>query len=406
MDKQLRYHEKHVHDLPVEDSFVRLWDAEGAVNQAAIQSAFRPLLKTGFIGPYVALMPDYHPGEGSMIGSVIPTRDVLLPSVIGGDLGCGMTAAVLPLDAQRLLPGLQRLDGLLRARIPVGTAHNPQVTDRVRSNPIWQREFRAPVLANRLQRKMMRQFASLGGGNHFLEIQQDQEGRAWIMLHSGSRYLGVAVRDYYIEHGQHLDGIDRKLYSRLPHLPAATPTAEDYFADLGLVLDFARESRKEMLNRAVECVAEIFPEYGERTWRDASAQAYDIVHNFIAREQHFGRPLFVHRKGAIRLDRGQVGLIPGSMGTASYIVEGRGNAFGYCSGSHGAGRAMSRADAFRTISDHQFLRSMEGVVHEDDVRMKDEAPAAYKDIQHVMRSQKDLVKIVHQLRPLLSVKGR
>jgi tRNA-splicing ligase RtcB (3'-phosphate/5'-hydroxy nucleic acid ligase) len=352
------------------------------------------------------LMPDYHPGEGSMIGSVIPTRDVLLPSVIGGDLGCGMTAAVLPLDAQRLLPGLRRLDGLLRARIPVGTAHNPQVTDRVRSNPIWQREFRAPVLANRLQRKMMRQFASLGGGNHFLEIQQDQEGRAWIMLHSGSRYLGVAVRDYYIEHGQHLDGIDRKLYSRLPHLPAATPAAEDYFADLGLVLDFARESRKEMLNRAVECVAEIFPEYGERTWQDASAQAYDIVHNFIAREQHFGRPLFVHRKGAIRLDAGQVGLIPGSMGTASYIVEGRGNAFGYCSGSHGAGRAMSRADAFRTISDHQFLRSMEGVVHEDDVRMKDEAPAAYKDIQHVMRSQKDLVKIVHHLRPLLSVKGR
>ena len=182
--------------------------------------------------------------------------------------------------------------------------------------------------------------------------------------------------------------------------------AEDYLADLDLVLDFARESRKEMLNRAIECVAEVFPEYGEPAWRDASAQAYDIVHNFIAREQHFGRPLFVHRKGAIRLDKGQVGLIPGSMGTASYIVEGRGNAFGYCSGSHGAGRAMSRADAFRTISDHQFLRSMEGVVHEDDVRMKDEAPAAYKDIQHVMRSQKDLVKIVHQLRPLLSVKGR
>ena len=140
--------------------------------------------------------------------------------------------------------------------------------------------------------------------------------------------------------------------------------------------------------------------------QDASDQAYDIAHNFIAGEEHFGQPLFVHRKGAIQLDQGQVGLIPGSMGTASYIVEGRGNAFGYCSGSHGAGRVMSRADAFRAISDQEFLRSMGGVVHEHDVRLKDEAPAAYKDIRHVMRSQKDLVKVRHKLRPLLSLKGR
>ena len=406
MDKQFRYHEKHVHDLPVEGSIVRLWDAEGAINKAMIETAFRPLLKTGFVWPYVALMPDYHPGEGSMIGSVIPTREVLLPSVIGGDLGCGMTAIALPLEGDRLAPKLSRLEGMFRERIPAGTAHNPRVTERVDGNPIWQREVRAPVLANRMRRKMLRQFASLGGGNHFLEVQEDEDGRAWVMLHSGSRYLGVTVRDYYVDRGQRLDGIDPKLYAKVPYLPTGTGLAEDYLADLQLVLDFARESRKEMMLRVVECLGEVFPECGGPVWQDASDQAYDIAHNFIAREEHFGQPLFVHRKGAIQLDQGQVGLIPGSMGTASYIVEGRGNAFGYCSGSHGAGRVMSRADAFRAISDQEFLRSMGGVVHEHDVRLKDEAPAAYKDIRHVMRSQKDLVKIRHKLRPLLSLKGR
>lgn len=171
-------------------------------------------------------------------------------------------------------------------------------------------------------------------------------------------------------------------------------------------MDFARESRSEMMIRVVECLAEAFPDCGGPAWQDASAQAYDIAHNFIAREEHFGQALFVHRKGAVQLKKGQVGLIPGSMGTASYIVEGRGNVFGYCSGSHGAGRVMSRADAFRAISDHEFLQSMEGVVHEHDVRLKDEAPAAYKDIRHVMRSQRDLVKILQKVRPLLSLKGR
>jgi tRNA-splicing ligase RtcB len=234
----------------------------------------------------------------------------------------------------------------------------------------------------------------------------DQEGGAWVMLHSGSRYLGVTVRDYYVEQGPHLDGIDVKRYAKVPYLPASAPLAQDYLADLQMVLDFARESRREMLLRVLECLAEVFPESGTTAWQDAADQAYDMAHNFIGREQHFGQPLFVHRKGAIRVEQGRVGMIPGSMGTASYIVEGRGNAFGFCSGSHGAGRAMSRTEALRAISDNDFLRSVEDVVHEHDPRLKDEAPAAYKDIRRVMRSQKDLVKVLYELRPLLSVKGQ
>jgi tRNA-splicing ligase RtcB (3'-phosphate/5'-hydroxy nucleic acid ligase) len=406
MDKRFRCHEKCVYDLAVDNSLVRLWDVEGAVNRDMIRAAFRPLLATGLVWPYVALMPDYHPGEGSMIGSVIPTRDVLLPSVIGGDLGCGMVAVRLPVQREQVSSELPNIERMLRASIPVGTAHNPRVTERVEQNPIWQREVLAPILANRLRRKMRHQFASLGGGNHFLEIQQDQEGRVWVMLHSGSRYLGVTMRDNYVEQGEKQEGIDRKLFAKAPYLQAGTHLADDYLADLRLVLDFARESRREMMVRVLEVFATVFSHLQSISWQELIGTAYDIAHNYVAEEEHFGERLFVHRKGAICLAKGQVGLIPGSMGTCSYVVEGRGNSFGFNSCSHGAGRVMSRAEAFRLISDKDFNQSMEHVVHDHDPRIKDEAPAAYKDIHRVMRAQKGLVKVLFELTPLLSVKGR
>jgi tRNA-splicing ligase RtcB (3'-phosphate/5'-hydroxy nucleic acid ligase) len=406
VDKQLRYREKHVHDLAVGDSVVRVWDSEGAVNRETIAAAFQPLLATGFVWPYVALMPDYHPGEGSMIGSVIPTRDALLPSVIGGDLGCGMTAICLPIDAHDATAHLPDIEKRLREAVPTGTDHNAVVTDRVERNPIWQREVRAPILPNRLRRKMLRQFASLGGGNHFLELQQDQDGRAWVMLHSGSRYLGVTVRDHYVAQGEREPGVDRRLYAKTAYIEADTPLARDYLADLRFAVDFARESRKEMMLRALEVLADVFPEIGGDSVERLMDAAYDVAHNYLDEEEHFHERLFVHRKGAICLAEGQIGLVPGSMGTWSYVVEGRANPFGFCSCSHGAGRAMSRGDAFRAISDKAFESSMEGVVHQHDPRVKDEAPAAYKDICRVMRAQKDLVKVRCTLHPLVSIKGR
>jgi tRNA-splicing ligase RtcB (3'-phosphate/5'-hydroxy nucleic acid ligase) len=406
VDKAFRYHQKSVHDVAVDGAVVRLWDVEGAINGEMIRSAFRPLLATGFVWPYVALMPDYHPGEGSMIGSVIPTRQVVLPTVIGGDVGCGMTAIRLPLEAAQVAPKLPTLDKMLRNTIPVGTAHNASLSQRVIKNPLWQRDVRAPILANRLRRKMLRQFGSLGGGNHFLEIQRDQEERVWCMLHSGSRYLGITFRDYYIEQGRLQEDFDPKLYARIPYLHAGTQLAADYLADQQVVIDFARESRREMMIRTIEALGAVMPDGKGVTWDALSSGLHDMPHNFVAPEGHFGTALYVHRKGAVCLAEGQVGLIPGSMGTCSYVVEGRGNAFGFNSCSHGAGRAMSRGDAFRSISDRDFISSMDGVVHDHDPRIKDEAPPAYKDIRRVMRAQKDLVKVVHELTPLLSVKGR
>ncbi len=402
----MRYHQKSVHDLSVDDALVRLWDAEGAINGDMIRSAFRPLMATGFVWPYVALMPDYHPGEGSMIGSVIPTRQVVLPSVIGGDVGCGKAAVRLPIQTEQVSSVLPQIERMIRASIPVGTAHNASVNERVEQNPIWQREVRAPILANRLRRKMLRQFASLGGGNHFLEIQQDQEERVWCMLHSGSRYLGITFRDYYVEQGQHQERLNQKLFAKFPYLQAGTQFADDYLADLQVVMDFARESRKEMMIRILEVFSAVLAGVKGLAWPELLSGVHDIAHNFVAEEEHFGHKLFVHRKGAIRLAKGQVGLIPGSMGTCSYVAEGRGNAFGFNSCSHGAGRAMSRSDAFRMISDRDFFSSMESVVHDHDPRIKDEAPPAYKDIRRVMRAQKDLIKVLHELQPILSVKGR
>lgn len=164
MDKRFRYREKHVHDLPIGEGVVRLWDARGVDGRDTIEESFTRLIRTGFVYPYVALMPDYHPGEGSMIGSVIPTREVILPSVVGGDLGCGVTAVQLPIPAEELTPVFQSIRAMLKQRISTGTAHNAVITERVESNPIWLRDVHSPVWNNRLKRKLLHQFASLGGG--------------------------------------------------------------------------------------------------------------------------------------------------------------------------------------------------------------------------------------------------
>ncbi|MBI4864175.1 MAG: RtcB family protein [Candidatus Riflebacteria bacterium] len=402
MDRLYRYRSKNVHDLKVEGMVVRLWSVAGLDDRREIERAFEPLARSGFVHPYAALMPDWHPGEDAVIGSVVPTRGTLLPTVIGGDIGCGMIAVRLPVLFADLRPGLERIGDALRQVIPVGTAHNASVSGRVEQNPIWERTLRAPV-SSRSMRKLMRQFGSLGGGNHFLEIQRDGQERLWVMLHSGSRYLGVEVRDYYVSAGQGREGVDGKLYRRLPHLPLESAIGQDYLADVQSVMEFARGSRREMMLRAIEAVAR------EAPGLDAEGllgDAIEISHNHVRVEEHFGERLCVHRKGAVRLAEGQSGLVPGSMGTCSYVVEGRGNPHGFFSCAHGGGRAMSRSAALRSVSSKAFKKSMSDVVCRHDGQLLDEAPEAYKDIRQVMRGQADLVRIVHELVPVLSIKGR
>ena len=405
MDKRFRYREKNVHDVPVEGSFVRVWSTDGAIDSGMITQAFRPLIKSGFVYPYIALMPDYHPGQNAMIGSVIPTRRVVLPSVIGGDLGCGMVAVRLPLASQEISTHLTDIRKRIADAVPVGTSHNSTVTDRVQNNSLWQREPRAPIMTNRVRNKLIRQFGSLGAGNHFLEIQEDTEERVWITLHSGSRNLGVLIRNHYINCGAGEAGIDPKLYSRVAYFEGESELASDYLFDLQYALDFAVESRREMLLRILEIFSALFPNMHVAGSVDLIGESFDLIHNFVAQEDHWGESLYVHRKGATRAMKGLMGIVPGSMGSKSYVIEGRGNEYSFCSCAHGAGRAMSRAEAFRAISEKEFRRSMQQIVYEHDDRLKDESPLAYKDIQRVMRGQRDLVKILYELRPRLSVKG-
>ena len=249
----------------------------------------------------------------------------------------------------------------------------------------------------------MRQFGSLGGGNHFLELQVDNEDKLWVMLHSGSRYLGVQVRDWYTEQGALQPGIDQRLYARIPYLPKDSPLANDYLADMRLVVEFARESRCEMMLRTLEAVREFSRDLDVPALMD---ERFDINHNYVELEQHFGEALFVHRKGAVRVNPGQKASIPGSMGTSSFVVEGRGTEHGFCSCAHGGGRRMSRAEATRRVTRKAYVESLANVVCAHSDLLLDEAPEAYKDIRTVMRAQADLVKTVAELRPVLSVKGR
>ena len=402
MDRKYRYSAKNVHDLEVAGLTVRLWSAEGTEGKAVIRRLFEPIAQAGFVHPYLALMPDWHPGKDSVVGSVIPSRDALLPSVVGGDIGCGVCAVRLPLHAATLEHSLDQLGRRLREVIPVGTAHNSIVSDRVLDHPLWEKQLRAPV-SNRTLRKLTRQFGSLGGGNHFLEIQRDHEDRVWAMLHSGSRYLGVQVREWYVEQGADQPGIDKRLYARIPYLPTDSTLSSEYLEDMRLVVEFARASRREMMLRTLEAVQELRPELDVAL---AMEELVDINHNYVEREHHFGESLFVHRKGAIHVPLGQKGLVPGSMGTSSYVIEGRGNEFAFCSCAHGGGRTMSRSEASRSVSRRDYEQSLRNVVCAHSSILLDEAPAAYKDICVVMRGQSDLVKTVFTLTPLLSVKGR
>jgi tRNA-splicing ligase RtcB (3'-phosphate/5'-hydroxy nucleic acid ligase) len=402
MDRRYTYRQKNVHDIPVGGITVRLWSTEGAQDRRLIKKAFEPLAQAGFVHPYLALMPDWHPGTGAVVGSVISTREVLLPTVVGGDIGCGVAAVRLPLTIFDLVPSIEAIGRRLRDVVPVGSAFNSVVSDRVKKYPLWDKELRARV-SSRTLRKLVRQFGSMGGGNHFLEIQKDHEQQLWIMLHSGSRYLGVEVRDWYVQQGADQTGIDKRLYARIPHLIAGSPLASDYLLDMKLVMEFARESRREMMLRALEVIHD---HAGQLDTTALVTQVIDIHHNYVDHEEHFGESLYIHRKGAVRLADGQLGSVPGSMGTASFIVQGRGNPYGFFSSAHGGGRRMSRAEAMRKVSRKDYQKSLEGVICAHSELLLDEAPEAYKDIRMVMRGQADLVKTLYELMPVLSVKGR
>lgn len=358
---------------------------------------------------YVSAMPDVHWGQAVTIGSVFASAKYVCPNAVGVDIGCGMAA--IPIEGlyqdQLTNDDKNTIQQLFKERIPTGFGlydtplpGTKQVLDRIA----------AEVEPTKVLKEMLseetpyRQLGTLGGGNHFLEVVHDADsGQVWIMLHSGSRGIGNRIARYYNQVAQQRlerEGIDRSTLQGLNYMPIESQEGQDYLTDMEFCQQYAFHNRAAMKQTMLDVVQEVT---GHQANMD---NAVNIHHNYCACEDcGNGRKLWVTRKGATSAKRGEMGIIPGSMGTGSFITRGRGNPLGWSSSSHGAGRRMSRRAANTRISQQEFEESMKGVVCDTDPRVKDEAPQAYKDLNEVMKNQESLTEIVHHLLPLVNVKG-
>ena len=381
-----------------DDGSVLSWAS--TLEPAAMEQAKRTASLTFVVAP-LALMPDAHLGKGSTVGSVIATEGAVIPAAVGVDIGCGMAAVETRLTSHDLPDDLARLHDRIRSVVPagVGRGHEQRDVD------VMQVVTRAPSteLSDGQLRTARTQYGSLGSGNHFVEVCLDERDRVWIVLHSGPRGIGNQRAAHHIAVAQ---GLMKEWFISLPdpdlaYLVAGTPQFEAYVADLLWAQAYAAANREEMLRLVVaEAEAELGAE-GIETSR------VNCHHNFTQQERHRGRTLWITRKDAIQADAGRLGIIPGSMGTRSYIVEGLGSAASYESCSHGAGRRLSRSAARRTLSVASLREAMEGRSWNaaEAERLVDEHPMAYKDIDEVMEDQRDLVRPVRTLSQILNYKG-
>ena len=384
---------------------VRIWTED--VTHDAVQQ-LENVAHLPFVYPHVAAMPDAHPGIGATVGSVIPTRDAIVPAAVGVDIGCGMIAARLSIDATTLPNSLSALRSEIEARVPVGF-HMHDERD-VRTNGVERLKKGYDALAGRVPAlaKMMktrdgwqRQLGTLGGGNHFIEVCLDELDRVWVMLHSGSRGIGNRIGRHFIALArEEMLALDVKLPDKnLAYLREGTESFDLYVQALGWAQDYASENRVQMLELVLDALrATLLP-------FEVTEHAVNCHHNYVARERHFDADVYVTRKGAIRAGLGELGIIPGSMGAKSYIVRGKGNEESFCSCAHGAGRRMSRSQAKKAFSADDLARQTAGDECRKDAGVVDEIPAAYKDIDTVMANQDDLVEVVHTLRQVVCVKG-
>jgi tRNA-splicing ligase RtcB (3'-phosphate/5'-hydroxy nucleic acid ligase) len=362
---------------------------------------------------HVAAMPDVHTGIGATVGSVIPTRNAIIPAAVGVDIGCGMNAVRLTATASDLPDSLGKIRSAIERGVPVG--FDQHEASKVRGSA---HARLARPLSDRLDRivdkhagvaKMQRRFdetwvcqlGTLGGGNHFIEICLDEEQRIWAMLHSGSRGIGNVLGRYFIEaarkdmqrHQMNLPDRDLAYFSEGSNL------FDDYVEAVSWAQDYALANRREMMRLVLQALKPHLPPFS------VDGEAINCHHNYVARETHFGEHLFVTRKGAISARAGELGIIPGSMGVKSYIVRGLGNPESLHSCAHGAGRRMSRTAAKRRFNRFDLAAQTEGVECRKDGGVIDEIPGAYKDIDEVMANQADLVEVVHTLKQVVCVNG-
>jgi RNA-splicing ligase RtcB len=351
-------------------------------------------------GP-VALMPDAHVGLGATVGSVIPTENAVIPAAVGVDIGCGMIAAELDVTEDQLPDSLDSLLVRIEAAIPAGVGQGHD--DVSRNADAWlAANTPATDLSTEQASKAAKQFGTLGSGNHFVEVCVDERARVWIVLHSGSRGIGNQLAQMHIATARRLAAeLELRLEDKdLAYFMEGTPEFQAYITDMLWAQDYARANRDQMMDNALREVF-AFLGFGRQT------RLINCHHNFTERETHGGQELWITRKGAIKADTGDLGVIPGSMGTRSYIVRGKGNAESWTSCSHGAGRRHSRTQAKKLFSEADLAQFMEGKTWQADRArsLVDEIPSAYKDIDQVMADQADLVEVLHTLHQVLNYKG-
>jgi tRNA-splicing ligase RtcB len=356
-----------------------------------------------FVFKHVSLMPDVHLGKGALVGSVVATKEALMPAAVGVDVGCGMCAIKTPFSAEQLEGKLKKIRLDIEAAIPTGFNENKDVEKSVTN---WQRwsDFKElhPGVQN-LKGKAMRQLGSLGGGNHFIEVCLDTEDQVWLMLHSGSRNIGNMLAQCHISTAKDLAKLTKTSLPDpdLAYFVAGTPEFAAYWRDLQWAQDYARSNRDVMMARFMRIIEKHLAG-GKQTKPLLSVNCH---HNYAEKEVHFGEEVYVTRKGAVRAQTEDYGIIPGSMGAKSFIVKGKGNAESYCSCSHGAGRLMSRNKAKNHFSLDDLIQQTAGVECRKDSGVLDEIPGAYKPIDEVMNNQSDLVEVVATLKQVVCVKG-
>jgi len=392
---------------------VKMW-TQGVPVEAEAMAQLANAARLPIVFKHVAVMPDVHLGIGATIGSVIPTLKAIIPAAVGVDIGCGMMAAKTTLRAQDLPDNLGPLRSAIEAAVPHGYTprrggrdpgsweNPPESVDQAWASLVG--DFDAlcelhPRLKNTNNRNHL---GTLGTGNHFIEVCLDETGFVWFMLHSGSRGVGNAIGTHFIELAKKdAERNQRNLPDKdLAYFEEGAEHFDDYVRGVGWAQRFAMKNREVMMAHLIATVRTVITKPFE-----SHVEAVNCHHNYVRQERHFGQDVFVTRKGAVSAKRGELGIIPGSMGARSYIVRGLGNPESFESCSHGAGRVMSRTKAKKVFTLEDQIKATEGVECRKDADVIDEIPMAYKDIDAVMAAQKDLVEVVYTLKQVVCVKG-
>lgn len=386
---------------------IKMWTDHVPVEEQSMQQVMN-ISKMPFIYRHIAIMPDVHYGIGATVGSVIPTQGAIIPAAVGVDIGCGMMAAKTCLTSNDLPESLARLRELIEQAIPVGMNHFNEDTYPVESLGVFNHERYSEIITKhpKIEPKThpFEQIGTLGSGNHFIEICLDKSDCVWVMLHSGSRGIGNRIGTYFISKAKE----EMEKYFIIKNLPDQdlsylvehSVLFDDYIEAMEFSQDYAKANRTIMM----KIMKRVMDKYFERDI-NFNVEAINCHHNYTTRENHFGKNVWVTRKGAVNASKDTLGIIPGSMGARSFIVRGLGNPESFNSCSHGAGRVMSRTQAKKIVSLEEHIEDTKGVECRKDIDVIDESPKAYKNIEDVMKSQEDLIEIVYELKQILCVKG-